>query len=171
MKNELKKYLIQALIIFAATTLGYYVFYIRPKMRIPSKIVQIEKTISIQYQLLLTNRVSLVSLTRLDPNSIMLITDKEKLTNEISESREEALKSLRNAIMPDLDTSLPNESIKFLKELDSRTKELLKNNEEILTRQEEVLSSLSSTDKLLKDIFQYDPILDISLLDVSLLRI
>lgn len=131
MAGALKK----TVFIFTLFLLGYYFFFLKPKLELSNKISRTENILSEQLSSLLQNRLSFVELTKLDPASASFDLEKSNLVGTLKSTNEKGLKvSQEVQDIPEID-----------KDLSKRYKALLSETKEVYEAQNALLEKVFST--------------------------
>lgn len=121
------------LILFLAS---YYLLILRPQLTLPNKLLKAERQLSRHRSTLLQNRLALVELTRLDPDSAGFNLEKSSLVATVQETNKEGLEALtKPTAIPEVD-----------KKLSGRYQELLSETRGIYEEQGEFLKRVFATD-------------------------
>lgn len=162
----MKKILITQSLITALTCLilltGFYLFFLKPKIEIPKKLLEIENLLTDKKLNLSQNRVSLIELTKLDARNREFPETKDQLLITILESNEKGLKGLEKEFKTKGVTSTPSEISNFINtKLLPGIPILLEKHKEILERQKQILPKIEDIEKISKNLFIYDPVRDL----------
>lgn len=125
-------FILKTLFIASLLLAGYYLFFLKPKLELPNKLLLTEKILSSHHSNLLQNRLSYVELTRIDPETPAVDLEKSNLMGIIKKTNQEGLEALNKK------ENLPNVDPK----LSQRFPELLKAEKEIFERQGSLLEKL-----------------------------
>lgn len=157
MKNRLSIQL-GVILITITTFLGaFYFFSLKPKLVLPKQLLETEKIIATTYLNLLQNRLGIVGLATLDPNTSNLGNEKDFLLSQAIKTNKEGLKNLQS----------PPFVRKLEKDSGISLQSLFEENKRVLEGQKALLEQLKSLDSANSNLFKYKPLLDLASLDLA----
>lgn len=164
----MKKQLITQLTVIVVTLSTllwlFYSFSLKPKLALPSKLLETEKILAKAHLNLLQNRLGIMALVNLDTSSSSFASDKTESLNKALTTNEKGLEQLK---APEKIQITPGESVNFLNELNEQLPLLTTENKEIYEKQKDFLSQLRIINDINKNIYAYNPLSDLGILDLE----
>lgn len=108
MKRNIIILLSKILIIFVIFIAAYYLLILKPKLELPNKILAAQKELSLHHSTLVQNKLSLVELARLKPDSSNFNYNKTNLVGIIQETNRLGIEQANTATNVDLIKRLPD---------------------------------------------------------------
>lgn len=165
---HMKKQLITQLTVIVVTLSTllwlFYSFSLKPKLALPSKLLETEKILAKAHLNLLQNRLGIMALVNLDTSSSSFASDKTESLNKALTTNEKGLEQLK---APEKIQITPGESVNFLNELNEQLPLLTTENKEIYEKQKDFLSQLRIINDINKNIYAYNPLSDLGILDLE----
>ena len=155
-KKNLTSFLTKIIILCLLLFCVYYFLLLRPRLAEAEALAEIESTIAGLHLNLVQSRTSLAWLTKLNYKSPGFAEEKEKILTEFAASNEAGLME-KLADLP---------KIKTAPELTEKFESIRKKNDAIFTEQKELISTLTEFSSLTKNIFLYNPEIDLGSLDI-----
>lgn len=132
----ISKLLIKTSLLLVIFLAGYFFFVLRPRLLLPNKIIKTEAGLNEHRSTLLQNRLALIELTRIDPDSGRFDFEKTNLVGTIQETNKRGLETLEgSSTIPEID-----------KELSSRYQGLLDETRRVYEEQGKLLERVFATD-------------------------
>ena len=168
MENILKKTGLRILFFLLILFGSYYFLFLKPGLEIPTALLETQKVLALHHSNLLQNRVALVELTKLNPDTTDFNNRKTILFMRLQETNKAGLSALDDQHNLPTIAGAPNESLNFLNnELHPAFSLLLKETRAIFTEQQILINFLVALDKTVSNIFLYDPTNDLGKLDLT----
>lgn len=147
---------------------GYYIFFLAPKLALPNAYLKAQEVFAEHRANLVQNRVVLVELARLSPNSADLFNKEAELLQKLQETNTEGIKSLEeNQKLPYV-AGAPNELLDFLNnDLPAALTQLLLKERQILEEQQGLIASLTNLNSITADLLRYNAEQDLGTLSLS----
>mgnify|MGYP003967129843 FL=1 len=157
MRKHIVKLLFSSGTTFLLISLGFYFFILKPKLELPSTLLEAETAIAENHLNLVQNRLSIMDLARLDPYSLTLSTEKEELLNTALATNTAGLEEVVDTSGVKKIIGKTSEAIAVNNEIAEVLPSLLDQNVDILQRQEDLLTKLTSIAEINSNIFKYNP--------------
>lgn len=151
--NSFLKVLLVILIIFTA----YCSFFLYPGLKLPSKILKIERVFLEQQSLLLENRILMISLTRQDPLSPNFNEDKNTIFSGIATTNNKGQELLQKEIIQKDIGEIKKDEIDFL----------FQKTDDYYKKQNREIVKLTDYDSIVEKIYLYDAQSDLVTLDLE----
>lgn len=156
-------------LIFTLVLLAVYYFsFIRPELALPNALVKSQSILASQHFNLLQNRLTLLELTRSDSTAANFNEEKSDLLSKLDKSNKDGLKQLK------AETKLPkiyrpfDQTSDFLNnQLAQAYLDLAEKNRRLLQNQQLLIRDLVSLDNKMRNIFLYDPEIDLIQLNLA----
>lgn len=148
---------------------GYYIFFLAPRLALPNAYLQAQKVLAEHRINLLQNRIALVELAHLSPNSADLFNKEAQLLQQLQQTNTDGIKSLgeKQKFQPVL--GVPNEFLDFFNnDLRPAVAPLLLKERQILEQQQGLIASLTNLHSITANLLNYHAAQDLGVLDHSL---
>lgn len=142
----------------------FYFFSLKPKLILPTKLLEMEKVLTKAQANLLQNRLSIMSLVNLDPKSSYFSGYKEDSLNKATETANMGVEELKQ---PTKIQTPPGETSDLLNDLYEQLPLLISENKEIYEKQRAYLDQLVEINDINKNIYTYNPQLDLGSVDLE----
>jgi hypothetical protein len=148
---------------------GYYIFFLAPKLALPNAYIKMQEIFTEHRANLVQNRIALVELARLSPNSANLSNKEAELLRQLQETNTNGIKSLEgNQKLPRV-AGAPNELLDFLNnDLSTALPPLLLKERQILEEQQPIIASLTNLNLITENLLRYNAVDDLGTLDLLL---
>ncbi len=140
---------------------GYYTLLLKPSLALPIALLDTQANLGQFHEALLQNRIALTELTRLDSTSTDFFDEKQRSLSRLKETSQQAQSLAQNP------PTLSNKVISRYRELEAAYPILIEKTSSILSDQQTLIEKLEARHENLKNIYLYDPVIDLSSLDVS----
>lgn len=142
-KLLITRFILLLFLIFA----GYYLLFLRPLLALPGAYDKTAKILSQHHANLLQNRLALVGLAKLDPQSQTAHLDKNRLFSALTETNRKGLELLNAAAALPKVRGVPTQSTRFLNsELNEAAKILSEKTRSLFNEQKPLIAELEQMD-------------------------
>ena len=156
-KKTLILFVVRITMILLIIFLVYYIFFLAPKLALPNAYLKTQEIFAEHRSNLIQNRLAIVSLAQLSPNSNDLFNKEAELLKQLKQTNEKGIKSLeKDQNLPAI-KGVPNEFINFLNnDLATEFPILLSKENQILKEQQDLISSLINLNSITANLLLYN---------------
>lgn len=131
MAKNIFPFLIKTLLFSALLFLSYYLFFLKPQIKIKNEILYAKKILSLHKNTLAQNRLSYIALTRLDPKDPNFENQKSKVVETLRKTNQEGIKVVENPDQPPNPKIIPPQDFSSLL---SETKRIYEDQNKLLEK-------------------------------------
>lgn len=171
LQNLWKAFGVKVIILLIVFFAGYYIFFLAPKLALPNAYLKAQEIFEEHKANLVQNRIAIVELARLTPNSADLFNKEAELLGQLQQTNENGIKSLeKNQKLPRV-AGAPSEFIDFLNnDLPAAVSPLLLKERQILEEQQVLIASLINLNSITSNLLLYNATEDLGVKEASAAR-
>lgn len=168
LKKAWREFGVKVVVLLLVLFGGYYIFFLAPKLALPNAYIKMQEIFTEHRTNLVQNRIALVELARLSPDSADFFNKESELLHQLQETNANGIKSLEgNRKLPRV-AGAPNALLDFLNnDLSLALPPLLLKERQILEEQQPIIASLVSLNLITEKLLRYDAAHDLGTLDLS----
>ena len=169
LKKAWREFGVKVVVLLLVLFGGYYIFFLAPKLALPNAYIRMQEMFAEHRANLVQNRIALVELARLSPNSADFFNKETELLRQLQETNTNGIKSLEgNQKLPYV-AGAPNELLDFLNnDLSAALPPLLLKERQILEEQQPIIASLTNLNLITENLLRYNAADDLGTRDLSL---